>query len=555
MAEKDIVLKLVLESDVAKKSIGELKQDFKDLTDQLDKTKVGTKAYIDTLQSLGIVKGKLTELKQHIIALNPERQLAAIAKIGSTVASGFAAAQAASALFGNESEDLMKVLVKVQAATALASGLQGLIGFSKALQTAGIAMRTFAMSNPFGLILIAIVAVTAAIIALTKNINEESEAFKVAKKSAEDYAKAHEDARDSIDKMRLDLKVLTGDIKQSQADVQKTILNFQAKRVELQKKHDEEIKELKDKRLKGDFISETEFGEAMGLLQEAQSQELFDLEDEKSVKLKIIRKKRRNEIKEEEEDGYDARQALLEKLKPKYEEPNPEEDPFFIIPQKQNEMNENMIEDQTNFDTNIIKGRKELNQELFKYLDEYFAYKEALTNAELNLENAKWQGLMTLANIGQQLSGKNKALANTLFAVEKGLAIAQIVVSTQKEIAGYYSNPTWKVLPDGGLALATAASAAAKIRAAISITTITASSIQKFMGGAGSGDLGGGGGNIPNPSGGSASLESPQDKQQAIPTKTQTNQQGEFTGFMGQQEPIRAYVVETDISEKQKTIR
>src|SRR3990167_1687811 len=129
----EIAYKIIVESDLANKSVGELKQDFKDLTDQINKTKVGSDDYKASLQSLGVVKGGLQDLKQQIAALNPEKTVAAFAKVGSTVASGFAAGQAAVALFGGESEDLMKVLVKVQAATALASGMQGLTGMTKAL--------------------------------------------------------------------------------------------------------------------------------------------------------------------------------------------------------------------------------------------------------------------------------------------------------------------------------------------------------------------------------------------------------------------------------------
>jgi hypothetical protein len=78
--------------------------------------------------------------------------------------------------------------------------------------------------------------------------------------------------------------------------------------------------------------------------------------------------------------------------------------------------------------------------------------------------------------------------------VDKALAIGEIIVNTQREIAGYWSNPTWKLLPDGGAALATANSAAAKIRAATSIGTIVASSVAKFMNG--------GSASIQTPSGG-----------------------------------------------------
>jgi hypothetical protein len=87
--------------------------------------------------------------------------------------------------------------------------------------------------------------------------------------------------------------------------------------------------------------------------------------------------------------------------------------------------------------------------------------------------------------------------------VDKALAIGEIIVNTQKEISGYYANPTWKLLPDGGIALASAAAAGAKIRAATSIGTIVASSISKFMGGGGTVQTPpstGGGGGAPAPS-------------------------------------------------------
>ena len=52
-----------------------------------------------------------------------------------------------------------------------------------------------------------------------------------------------------------------------------------------------------------------------------------------------------------------------------------------------------------------------------------------------------------------QLAGKNKAAALTALALEKGAAIANVIVSTQREIAAYRANPTWSLLPDGGAAI------------------------------------------------------------------------------------------------------
>ena len=132
-------------------------------------------------------------------------------------------------------------------------------------------------------------------------------------------------------------------------------------------------------------------------------------------------------------------------------------------------------------------------QEQQKYNDAVLAAEESLAQARLGAAKGLISGLTELA-------GENKKLANALFLVDKALAIGEIIVNTQKEISGYYANPTWKLLPDGGLALASAAAAGAKIRAATSIGTIVASSISKFMNGGGasvSTPTGGGGGATP----------------------------------------------------------
>jgi hypothetical protein len=146
---------------------------------------------------------------------------------------------------------------------------------------------------------------------------------------------------------------------------------------------------------------------------------------------------------------------------------------------------------QTKSRTTIISGMLQTRQEQLqieaesnmKRFQEQKAYNEAVAAADQSLADAKLGAAKGLISGLTELAGENKKLANALFVVDKALAIGEIIVNTQREIAGYWSNPTWKLLPDGGAALATANSAAAKIRAATSIGTIVASSISKFMGG------------------------------------------------------------------------
>jgi len=68
---------------------------------------------------------KMDDFNDRVKALNPDK-FAKVQTVVNGVASGFAAAQGAMALFGTESEDLQKQLVKVQGAMALAQGLEGL---------------------------------------------------------------------------------------------------------------------------------------------------------------------------------------------------------------------------------------------------------------------------------------------------------------------------------------------------------------------------------------------------------------------------------------------
>jgi hypothetical protein len=185
-----------------------------------------------------------------------------------------------------------------------------------------------------------------------------------------------------------------------------------------------------------------------------------------------------------------------------------------------------------------------------KYNEAVIAADESLAQAKLGVAKGLISGLTELA-------GENKKLANALFLVDKALAIGEIIVNTQKEISGYYANPTWKLLPDGGLALASAAAAGAKIRAATSIGTIVASSISKFMGGGGASvqtpSSGGGGG------GGSANVGN-----SAVPSFVPGNLFGQGNAAnnagapqsmeQGQNITVTAVVSETEITATQSKV-
>lgn len=77
-------------------------------------------------QRVAQLKDEMGDFQQRVQALNPDK-FDAIGKVVGGVASGFSAAQGAMALFGAESEDVEKAMLKVQGAMAFAQGIQGVL--------------------------------------------------------------------------------------------------------------------------------------------------------------------------------------------------------------------------------------------------------------------------------------------------------------------------------------------------------------------------------------------------------------------------------------------
>ena len=76
-------------------------------------------------KALAQARDRMEDFNDRVAAVNPDK-FAQINTVVQGVARGFQAAQGAMALFGNESEDLQKTMVKLQGAMALAEGLEGL---------------------------------------------------------------------------------------------------------------------------------------------------------------------------------------------------------------------------------------------------------------------------------------------------------------------------------------------------------------------------------------------------------------------------------------------
>jgi len=188
----EIAYKVSVETEEGGKSLKTLKQDFKDAQKELDGLTVGSQKYIDTLKKLGSVKDEIGDLNNTIKVFNPEAKMQAFGNVMGGVASGIQGAVGAMALFGVESKDTEKMLLKVQAASAFAEGIKGVMGLGDAfkdfqlvlgktaigqkLVTAGQWLWNAAITaNPIGAIIIALAALVAGIGYFISNTNDAAD--------------------------------------------------------------------------------------------------------------------------------------------------------------------------------------------------------------------------------------------------------------------------------------------------------------------------------------------------------------------------------------------
>jgi hypothetical protein len=173
---------------------------------------------------------------------------------------------------------------------------------------------------------------------------------------------------------------------------------------------------------------------------------------------------------------------------------------------------------------------------------------------DLAIREAKRNALDTGLNILSQFAGKNKTIALGILAIQKGLAIADIVVGASKSIAAAQSAlaatpAVIGVVPNPMYAVQAAATvkgiALTKITAATSIASILAASIGQAKSITG-GD--GGGGSAPSGGGGGGGSAAPQFN---VVGNSGVNQLAQTLGGNSEQAPIQAYVVANDVTTAQ----
>lgn len=139
MAQTEIKKVISVDTKSSNKSINSLKKDIDALTNSLNDLEIGTKEYNETLSLLGKRQSEFNKINEQIArsSRTTAQEFKSVAKISTGLASGYGAATAAITLFGKESEDLNKVMVKLQSTIALVQGVGGIKDLIKELPALG----------------------------------------------------------------------------------------------------------------------------------------------------------------------------------------------------------------------------------------------------------------------------------------------------------------------------------------------------------------------------------------------------------------------------------
>ncbi len=213
MSTEKIDLKLAIETAEAASSVRDVKMAIKDLKSAMLQFGEGTKEFYEAAKAAGELKEKIDRTNAAIKLLQPGGGLKAMTESVHGVAAGFSIAAGASALFGDQNEELEKTIRKVEGSIALLNGVskireileekslvisgirmvhmkimnalfgaQAIAEASAAAATgeatvAQIALNTAMEANPIGLILVAVVALGSAYLAIKNALFGVSDAY------------------------------------------------------------------------------------------------------------------------------------------------------------------------------------------------------------------------------------------------------------------------------------------------------------------------------------------------------------------------------------------
>lgn len=171
-ATEVIPFKITTDTTQVEKSVKSIKTELREATQEALNLsrKFGdtSKEALQAQQKVANLKDEIGDFKDRVDALNPDAKFTAFSQSLQGVAGGFAGLQGAIGLFGTESKDLEKQLLKVQSALALSEGLNSILQSKDAFKSLGVvgvqafnSIKTAIGATGIGLLVVALGAIYA----------------------------------------------------------------------------------------------------------------------------------------------------------------------------------------------------------------------------------------------------------------------------------------------------------------------------------------------------------------------------------------------------------
>ena len=594
--DKEITVKVKAEDDT-QKATQSAKARLRDLQKQMLDLEAAGQKNTDQFRRMaaeaGSLKDAIGDTSAQVKALASDtRTLDTFTSAIQGIVGGFAVAQGAAALFGEESEDVQKAMMKVQAALALVNGATAVANalnkdsalmvnlnaaaqraYAIAVGTSSGALKAFRIALVSTGIGAAVVAIgllianfdklTAAVkgflgIKVKENLDEQIKSMERAAEIAKDRGATEAEVfAMEFDISRKRLQNAKNEEEMAEARHQHNVLRAQyesyLKKVELDKQ-DAAAKEADKKQQERDKAAEER--------KRKQEQE----REAAAAKQKEIDGIIANSRQVLLENSLSANERELEQIDASYEErlakvKGNEEATNLLLAQLRAERTAKINEQQDAADQAELDAQRAQLDYQIQIEDELYAEREKLRQEDLQREkeynDARVQfynaASSSVVEIMRSLGGKSKAVMLAALALEKGMAIAQVVINLQKELAGINANAALNpanALTAGaaGVTQALSLSTMAKINAGLRIAAIAATSIGQVRSITGGGGGGGGGGTAGT--GGGGGMAAPQGNALNPNSQLINPNTGQPQG-----QPLRAYVVESDVSGIQNRLR
>lgn len=570
------------------KSMKTLKAEFAAMQTELDGLTPGTQKYIDTLKRLGAVKDEIGDLKAEIQAFaGTDAKVAAFGNVIGGIASGFQAAQGAAALFGAESEDVQKALLKVQAAAALADGIKGIaamgdslkvasnvakqlitqiLGVETVTKVAAAAQRVWnavMAANPIGLLIVGITALAGAIYGLTKAFEDNATEADKAAAAAARLKSQNDELIKNIDNQ---ITALSG-LKENEEEIirlkEKSLqISIQTAKTEFLAASDK-IKE-QEKEL-GFFDSITAKSlelvgmenarEALTKANSAESRKLAKEKYDEFNKLEAEYTKFTNEQKQKQIDkdkeAYQKRKDNLEKIGEQNFQNYQKELQQQKDEEAQSEYLDNLEKEkqkkQQEYDAEQARIRMELDQSIADSKEKIrLENEEKEKQSNEAITQAEQKGIEALTSLSagyfafrlraaQGNEAEELKIRKRQFAVDKAFNIARAIQDGIRSVQAALTIP-----PPGGQILA-------GINAAIAAGNVAQIAATEFNGGGSSASA-------PSFSGGNANFSQAPNISPASNNRTALNEDGTVANGQKTMGPIQAYVVESQSAATTKRI-